>query len=141
MIYDICALLFSIFLIAFSLFNLSLQSVSIENVEFNQTWNGCPRLTWNTTNYGLCDVTLFLSFVQADNSTQNVTVNYANGNYENCNLSFMNITSVRYKTIVTYGNEILDNNGNSFSEDIPLQIMKGRKDNGMYHTYKEILKI
>ena len=49
-------------------------SVSIENVEFKQEWNGCPRLTWNAAKHGLCDVKLFLSFVQnGTNSRQNVT--------------------------------------------------------------------
>ena len=79
-------------------------------------------MTWNAANHGLCVVKLFLLFVQNDNSTQNVTVPVADEIYDvNCNL-LMNVTSVRYKTVLKYNNEIL-NNKNELSEDLPLEIM------------------
>ena len=51
-----------------------------------------------------------------------VTVPVADQSYDvNCNLT-MNVTSVRYKTILKYNNEIL-NKKNELSEDITLQII------------------
>ena len=68
----------------------------IEGVKFQQEENGCPRVTWNATNHVLCDVKLFLSFVQnSTNSTQNVTVPVSTGIYENCNLKMINVANVR----------------------------------------------
>ena len=97
--------------------------VLIEDVKFRQEKNSCPRVTWNATNHGLCDVRLFLSFVQGDtNLTQNVTVHVASGIYENCNLKMINVTSVRYKTIVMYDNKTLNSDSN-FSEEITFQKM------------------
>ena len=82
--------------------------VSIGNVEFKQEWNGCPRLTWNATNHGLCDVKLFLSFVRNDtNRKYNFSVPVADGIYENWNLTMMNVTAVRYKTIVIYNSKMI----------------------------------
>ena len=77
-------------------------------------------MTWNAANHGLCDVELFLLFVQNDDSTQNVIVPVADESYENCNLT-MNVKSVRYKTILKYNNDKL--NENKLSEDLTLQIM------------------
>ena len=77
-------------------------------------------MTWNAANHGLCDVKLFLLFVQNDNSTQNVIVPVANKIYENCNLT-MNVTSVRYKTILMYKNDTL-NKQKKISEDLYPQI-------------------
>ena len=66
-------------------------------------------------------------FVQNDNSTQNFTVPVADGIHENCNLT-MNVTSVRYKTIVMYNKTIPvynseNKNESELSEDLILQIM------------------
>ena len=95
--------------------NWFLFLVLIEDVKF--------RVTWNATNQGLCDVKLFLSFVQnGTNLTQNVTVHVASGIYENCNLKMINVTSVRYKTIVMYDNKTLNSDSN-FSEEITFQKM------------------
>ena len=78
-------------------------------------------MTWNAANHGLCVVELFLMFVQNDNSTQNVTVPVGDESYDvNCYL-LMNVTSVRYKTILMYNNKTL--NESELSEDLTLQIM------------------
>ena len=85
-------------------------------------------MTWNAANHGLCDVELFLMFVQNDNSTQNVTVPVADQSYDvNCSL-LMNVKSVRYKTIVMYNNTIPtynneNDNENELSEEITLEKM------------------
>ena len=114
---------------------IHLCSVSIEDVKFQQEQNGCPRLTWNATNQGFCDVKFFLSFVQnGTNSTQNVTVHVASGVYENCNLTMMNVTSVRYKTIVMFDNETINSNIN-FSEKIPIQIITANPESKLMIFY------
>ena len=84
-------------------------------------------MTWDAANHGLCDVELFLLFVQNDDSTQNVIVPVADESYENCNLT-MNVKSVRYKTILMYNKTIPvhnseNKNESELSEDLILQIM------------------
>ena len=74
------------------------QPVSIDNVVFIET-PGCPVLTWNADKHGLCDVDLFLMFVQKDGSMKSETVPVADGIYQHCSLT-MNAKSVFYKTIV-----------------------------------------
>ena len=49
--------------------------------------------------HGLCDVDLFLSFVQKDNSTKNITVAVANKNFQDCNFT-MDAIEVVYKTVI-----------------------------------------
>ena len=117
---------------------INLCSVSIEDVKFQQEQNGCPQFTWNATNHGLCDVKLFLSFVQnSTNTTQNFIVPVANGGYENCNLTMINIVSVRYKTIVMYNNEILNSKIN-IAEEIPLQKLTATPKSKLIFLVKEM---
>ena len=78
--------------------------VPIEKIAFVKTKN-CPMLTWSTpqTSSSLCDVELFITFVQKDFSRRSVEVPVLNEAYQQCSLT-LNAVSVIYKTIVYFWN-------------------------------------
>jgi len=80
------------------------ELVNVSNVKFVQTV-GCPLLTWESKEHGLCEVDLSVSFFQYDNSTVNVTIPVANKTFNDCGVT-MNATGISYNTVVylTYEN-------------------------------------
>uniref|UniRef100_A0A7M5V3N4 Uncharacterized protein n=1 Tax=Clytia hemisphaerica TaxID=252671 RepID=A0A7M5V3N4_9CNID len=77
---------------------LQLDNYDISNIIFIQD-DPCPILTWNADDHGLCEVDLFLSFPQNDNTTKIAKVPVAQKSFQNCNIT-TNATNVSYKTIV-----------------------------------------
>ena len=74
--------------------------VPIKDVVFAKA-NGCPNMTWSADEHGLCEVDLFLSFVQKDNYTKNITVPVSDESFQDCNFT-MEAVKVLYKTSVFF---------------------------------------
>ena len=87
------------FIYSLSLFLCNL--VNVTNVVFTQKQT-CPRLSWNATGYGFCDVKMFISFLQKDGTTINVIVPASAREYQDCRVTVKSI-AVLYKAIVYAG--------------------------------------
>ena len=71
---------------------------------FLKTNGGCPLLTWEAEDHGLCEVDMFISFLQNDNSTINITIPVGNQAYRSC-VVLTNAVAFYYKTTVYSINE------------------------------------
>ena len=76
--------------------------VRITKWEVTHTKN-CPRLTWQG-DPGLCEVDVFLSFLQKDNSTLKVVVPFIKRYYEHC-WAIPDFLDIYYKTITYIRNK------------------------------------
>ena len=79
------------------------ELVNVSHVIFKETKGGCPLLTWEAEDHGLCEVFLYVWFLQKDNTTRHVTIPVRNQSYQDCSVT-MNSTALYHKTIV-YINE------------------------------------
>jgi len=70
----------------------------VKNVVFTQTQT-CPRLSWKTVEYGFCDVTMFISFLQRDGTTINVTAPASDQVFRDCTVTVKSI-AVHYKALL-----------------------------------------
>ena len=71
---------------------------------FLKTNEGCPLLTWKAEDHGLCEVDMFISFLQNYNSTINITIPVGNQANRNC-VVLKNAVAFYYKTTVYSINE------------------------------------